>query len=102
MARLNTLTDDILGWGITKGILPYPDALAQLAKTKEEVEELEQAINDKNVDEVKDAIGDIFVTLVMQTEAWELTMEDCVQAAYNQIKHRTGKMVNGQFVKDSK
>jgi len=102
MARLNTLTDDILDWGITKGILPYPDALAQLAKTKEEVEELEQAINDKNVDEVKDAIGDIFVTLVMQTEAWELTMEDCVQAAYNQIKHRTGKMVNGQFVKDSK
>jgi hypothetical protein len=48
-----------------------------------------------------DAIGDIFVTLVMQTNAWNISMNECVQGAYDVIKQRTGKMVNGQFVKDA-
>ena len=29
-----------------------------------------------------------------------VTMEECVQAAYDVIKRRTGKMVDGKFVKD--
>lgn len=97
---LDTLTDQILEWGIEKGILPYADPLSQLEKTEEEVSELRQAIYERNVPEVKDAIGDIFVTLIMQAEAWELTMDGCVQDAYDVIKGRTGKMVDGKFVKD--
>lgn len=97
---LDTLTDQILEWGIEKGILPYADPLSQLEKTEEEVSELRQAIYERNVPEVKDAIGDIFVTLIMQAEAWELTMDGCVQDAYDVIKRRTGKMVDGKFVKD--
>ena len=34
-------------------------------------------------------------------EAWSLTVEECVQAAYDVIKSRTGKMVDGKFVKDN-
>jgi hypothetical protein len=37
----------------------------------------------------------------MQAEAWNLTMDECVQAAYDVIKRRTGKMVDGKFVKDN-
>ena len=48
-----------------------------------------------------DAIGDIFVTLVMQTQAWNCTMAECVEGAYNVISKRTGKMVDGVFVKDN-
>jgi hypothetical protein len=37
----------------------------------------------------------------MQAEAWNFTMEECVQAAYDVIKGRTGKMIDGKFVKDN-
>lgn len=97
---LDKLTDDILGWGIDKGILPHAEPLSQLEKTEEEVAELRQAIYEHDINEVKDAIGDIYVTIVMQAEAWGFTMEDCVQAAYDVISKRTGRMVDGKFVKD--
>ena len=97
---LDALDEQILDWGIQKGILPHAEPLAQLDKTKEEVGELELAIYEHDVDEVKDAIGDIYVTITMQAEAWGFTMQECVQAAYDVIKHRTGKMVGGKFVKD--
>lgn len=97
---LTELEDKIIAWGYDKGILPNPDPLAQLTKTFEEVDELSQAITDDDTKEIKDAIGDIFVTLVMQAQAWGVTVEDCVEQAYNVISKRTGKMVNGVFVKD--
>jgi NTP pyrophosphatase (non-canonical NTP hydrolase) len=98
---LDKLELDIVAWGHEKGILPHPEAMKQYGKTLEEVEELGEAIRQNDIDEVKDAIGDIFVTLVMQCEAWDLTMQDCVQSAYDVIAKRTGKMVNGVFVKDA-
>jgi len=98
---LDSLDEQILDWGVQKGILPHAEPLAQLDKTKEEVGELELAIYEHDIDEVKDAIGDIYVTITMQAEAWGFTMQECVQAAYDVIKHRTGKMVDGKFVKDN-
>lgn len=97
---LTELEDKIIAWGYDKGILPNPDPMAQLTKTFEEVDELSQAITDDDTKEIKDAIGDIFVTLVMQAQAWGVTVEDCAEQAYNVISKRTGKMVNGVFVKD--
>jgi NTP pyrophosphatase (non-canonical NTP hydrolase) len=98
--RLNTLEMLIERWGHEKGILPYAVPTAQLEKTEEEVAELRQAIEDRDVEEIADAIGDIFVTLVMQTRAWGLDMETCVEQAYQTISKRTGVMVDGKFVKD--
>ena len=99
--NLNALEEHIIDWGHDKGILPNPDAMAQFTKTVEECDELFEAIKAKDVDEVKDAIGDIFVTLVMQCEAWGLNMQECVGSAYEVISKRTGTMVNGVFVKDA-
>jgi NTP pyrophosphatase (non-canonical NTP hydrolase) len=98
---LQQLEESIVRWGHDKGILPDPDPLAQFAKTLEEVEELAEAIVDNNVEEVKDAIGDIIVTLIMQADAWDTSIETCLQGAYDEIKNRKGKMVNGVFVKDA-
>ena len=97
---IDSITNNIIEWGNQKGILPDPEPLAQLDKTKEEVAELETAIYKRDDVEAKDAIGDIYVTLVMQAEAWGFTMNECIESAYNEIKDRTGKMVDGQFVKD--
>jgi NTP pyrophosphatase (non-canonical NTP hydrolase) len=98
---LNELEMLIEDWGVEKGILPDPEPFAQFSKTREEVEELKQGILAKDEEEIKDAVGDIFVTLVMQTRAWNLSMSECVEHAYGIIKNRTGKMVLGQFVKDA-
>lgn len=98
--NLETLEDEIIAWGEERGILPDVNPVAQFRKTMEETKELAVGIDTKNIDEVRDAIGDIFVTLVMQTQAWNLTMQECVEQAWDDIKDRKGKMVDGVFVKD--
>ena len=45
-------------------------------------------------------MGDIMVTLIIQAKMQDLSLEECLESAYNVIAKRTGKMVNGQFVKD--
>ena len=97
---LEQLTRKIEEWGETTGIRYHSTPRSQFEKTLEEVKELELAIQENNHEDIKDAIGDIYVTLVMQSVKWGLTMEECVQSVYNIISKRTGKMINGQFVKD--
>jgi len=98
---LNDLTRKIEQWGTKVGIRYESSPYAQFTKTVEETHELGTAIQENNRDEIKDAIGDIYVTLVMQTMKWDLTMEECIQQAYDTIKVRKGRMVNGQFVKEN-
>lgn len=87
-------------WAEEKGIFDKSSELAQLTKTKEEVEELEDGIYAANVDEVEDAIGDIFVTLIIQAEMWGLDPTRCLATAYDIISKRKGQMVSGLFVKE--
>ena len=95
--------NDIVQWGIDRNIIG-PTAQSsranQLSKTYEECLELDEAIEQDNLDSARDAIGDIIVTLVMQSQMWELSLEECIEAAWNQIKNRKGKLVNGLFVKE--
>ena len=98
--NLNKLETKIIKWGTDKGILPHPNSISQYRKTLEEVEELAIGIDRMDKDEIRDAIGDIFVTLVMQAQAWDMDMQECVEAAYNEIKGRKGEIVNGVFVKN--
>lgn len=103
-----SVIEDIRQWGYAKGILrefegpELPDRrLAQWKKTEEELWELYDAIEKGDRDAARDAVGDICVTLVMQAELWDTGLGSCIYDAYQEIKNRTGKMVDGQFVKDS-
>jgi NTP pyrophosphatase (non-canonical NTP hydrolase) len=69
-------------------------------KTWEETDELIQAIENNDRAEVIDALGDILVTIIIQAEMQGLSLTRCLESAYNVISKRTGKMINGQFVKD--
>lgn len=94
---------DIIQWGIARNLIgPTGEAtrVGQQSKTEEEVGELADAIASDDIDAARDAIGDVYVTLVMQAAMWGLTMEECVEAAWNEIKDRKGRMVNGIFVKE--
>jgi NTP pyrophosphatase (non-canonical NTP hydrolase) len=87
-------------WAKEKGILEKATTMKQAEKTHEEVLELMSAIDDDDTDEIKDAIGDIMVTLIIQAKMQGMTIEECLNSAYDVISKRTGKMVEGQFKKD--
>ena len=46
-----------------------------------------------------DGIGDTFVTLIILSQQLGLDPKECLEMAYNVIKGRSGKTVNGVFVK---
>lgn len=91
---------EVLSWAEQKGIFDKSTPMKQGLKTLEEVTELLQAIQNGDIDETKDAYGDILVTIIIGAKMSGLDIEDCLQSAYDIISKRTGKMVNGVFVKD--
>ena len=49
---------------------------------------------------LKDAIGDTLVTIIVLAHQLDLDVTDCLSIAYEEIKNRKGRMVNGTFVKE--
>lgn len=90
----------IIKWAKEKQIMSKGNPEEQCDKTFEEVTELSAAIYENNKEEIIDSLGDILVTIIIQAEMQGLKLEDCLQSAYNVISKRTGKMIDGQFVKD--
>ena len=101
--------DAVRAWGESKGITGVEGKgtlLGQLSKTQEELTETRDAAvlymsgiaGEK--DEIIDGLGDVFVTIVLAAEMAGLRIEDCLAAAYDEIKGRTGRMESGVFVKD--
>jgi len=100
---MNQLIENIKEWGISRGITGSQGKGTidgQHKKTLEEVQELTDGLRKRKRAEIKDAIGDIVVTLILQAELQGMDFQDCVQSAYDIINKRKGKMVNGIFVKD--
>jgi transcriptional regulator with XRE-family HTH domain len=49
---------------------------------------------------LKDAIGDTLVTIIVLAHQLDLDVTECLDIAYEEIKNRNGKMINGTFVKE--
>jgi NTP pyrophosphatase (non-canonical NTP hydrolase) len=94
--------DLIRYWANERGIYEKGNSHTQYVKLQEEAGELAKALLNKDRYEIKDAIGDIVVVLTNLAHLEKLNIEDCIDYAYSQIAHRTGKMINGTFVKDEK
>ena len=91
---------DIRQWGHDKGIIQNGDSKTQYIKLIEEAGELAQALLKNDKKEIKDAIGDMIVVLTNLASLENVMIEDCINQAYQEISNRTGKMINGTFVKD--
>ena len=61
--------------------------------------ELAKAILENDEPEIIDAIGDMVVVLTNLAHLNDVNIETCIASAYNEIKNRKGKMINGTFVK---
>ena len=87
-------------WADERGIYDKGDEKTQYVKLMEEAGELAQAILKQNKEEAIDAVGDMVVVLTNLAVFIGVDIEDCIAAAYNEIKNRKGKMDNGTFVKE--
>jgi len=121
------LTKNVLGWANDRSLIEHGNTFQQYAKFMEEANEILIAMNkmellikeaealdvtnneelekyrlkDKSItDEHKDAYGDTLVTLIISAAQYGYDLTDCLNRAYNEIKDRTGKTVDGTFIKD--
>jgi len=88
-------------WAENRGLYSKGDAKTQYIKLQEEAGELAQAILKDDQPEVVDAIGDIVVVLTNLAHLRGVSIEHCIESAYNVINKRKGSMVNGTFVKET-
>ena len=98
--KLNNLVKAIVQWAEDRNLIEGATRQAQMLKMTEEVGELAAGIAKGKEPEVKDAIGDCFVVLTILAAQSGLTMAECIEAAYNTIKDRKGRMVDGVFVRE--
>lgn len=90
----------IRDWAGERGLYTNGDSKTQFCKLMEEAGELGRAILKDDKTEFVDAIGDMVVVLTNLAHLGGTTIEECIDTAYKVISKRTGKMVNGTFVKD--
>ena len=93
--------DLIRDWAATRGLYDEGDSHTQYVKLQEECGELAKALLQDDKPEVIDAIGDIVVVLTNLAHLQGYDIEYCIDEAYKVIATRTGKMINGTFVKDA-
>ncbi len=92
----------IRDWAGERGLYTKGDTKTQFCKLMEEAGELGRAVLKNDKEEFVDAIGDMVVVLTNMAHLGGTTIEECIDTAYKVISKRTGKMVNGTFVKDEK
>lgn len=97
---MTELIENVIKWAKDRGILTANNAWPQYAKVNEEAAEIGQALANKDIAELEDAIGDTTVTLIILAEQNGLDFKQCLQVAYNTIKDRKGRTINGQFHKN--
>lgn len=112
------LKDKVLSWADDKDLLHSENADKQFMKFIEEVFEFKtemdrltrdieycKALNIPFDDTLFDMgnlkleMGDIFVTLIILCEQIGIDPIVCLEMAYEKISKRTGKTINGQFIK---
>ena len=93
--------DLIREWAASRGLYSKGNSHTQYVKLQEEAGELAKALLKNDKPEIIDAIGDIVVVLTNLAHLEGYDIEYCIDEAYKVIAARTGKMVNGTFVKDA-
>ena len=90
----------ITEWAHDRNLIHGSTAQAQMVKLMEEAGELASGIARDQRDIISDSIGDCAVVLIILAEQCGLDFADCVAQAYDEIKNRKGRMVDGFFQKE--
>jgi NTP pyrophosphatase (non-canonical NTP hydrolase) len=92
------IIDQIIGWHRGKNLIEGSTEKDQVLKLIQEVGELSDNVCKGN--DIRDDVGDILVILINIVERRGVTLKDCMELAYGDIKDRTGVMRDGIFIKD--
>lgn len=116
---MNELIGKVEGWAKAKGILDNSTDVKQLEKTYEELAELQRALGKLELvetltedagesemyaevrDELKDAYGDVLVTLIIAAKLSGIDLVDALRSVYTIISARKGVLVDGKFLKET-
>lgn len=97
--RLLVLCEMVRQWHYDRNLIEGSDDKTQFAKLIQEAGELSDNIC-KGKD-IRDDIGDMMVVLINIAERNNLSMAECLEQAWDDIKDRKGRMVDGVFVKEA-
>ena len=97
---MKNLIKQVEQWSIDKG-LDKGNSDRQALKFYEEAGEIGAALSRNRMDDLKDGIGDTIVTLIILAQQHGMTIEECLQYAYDEISQRKGRTINGTFIKES-
>ena len=103
MNKTDELISLIRAWGLERnitGVEAKASPASQYRKLLEEVGELGEGLIKEDEPEVIDAIGDCTVVLILLCDLLGLRFDECLDSAYNVIRHRKGKKVGGAFVRE--
>ena len=100
MFRLDELQIKVVQWAYDRNIIDGMTAKDQLPKLMEEAGELAGALVKNRRDVVLDSIGDLAVVLIIMAEQESVSLTQCLNLAWDEIKDRRGKVQNGVFVKE--
>lgn len=96
-----TIFKQIEQWAGDRNLIEGATRQAQFMKLAEELGEVAECLaKGLPLDELKKEIGDMIVVLTILAAQSGTDVEACAVAAYDKIKHRTGRMVDGVFIKD--
>jgi len=93
---------NVIRWSEARGIIPNSTSLAQYKKAQEEMHELQTAICDRDRAGIIDGVGDVLVCLINVCALEDVSMTQCLEAAYQEIKDRRGTLgKDGIFRKET-
>lgn len=90
----------VLQWAEARRIIPNATPASQLLKAVSEMGELADAEGKRDLDAIKDSVGDVLVCIINYCALRDLDLVQCLEGAYEQIKDRKGTLMpDGTFVK---
>lgn len=91
-----------VGYPKTKGLFEVDVVLLEYYDRMSIIEILDQiAVGILGTKTTIKGVQEVITILANMAERLDTTLEECLQAAYDEIKDRRGRMVNGVFVKES-
>lgn len=90
----------VIRWAEDRRIIPNATPASQLLKAVSEMGELADAEGKRDLEAIKDAVGDVLVCLINYCALRDIDLVTCLAGAYDQIKDRRGTLMpDGTFVK---
>ncbi len=99
---MNELVEKISDWHNARKITVNGNSGTQTIKLGEEYGELCSGIVRGDKDLIKDSIGDMIVVLIAIAELENMTLQECIAGAYDEIRDRRGYLSeDGVFIKEN-